>query len=65
MFISPNDSVVTLKLTRHEVCQTILALDCVVQTPGTSPEYPELHRKVQSQLNEHDQKLGKKYIPKD
>ena len=55
MFATPNEKTVTLKLARRDVCKLCLALDAVIQTAGTSPEYAEIRRRVQEQLNAHDE----------
>ena len=57
--INYNDRTVTLKLTRREVCELLLACSCcgMVAEEGASVEmWRRIHVKVNEQLNEFDEK---------
>ncbi len=54
--LSDNDKTVTIKLKRREVCRMMMACTIVSQIRDSSPEWTELHDKIQEQLYAFDQK---------
>ena len=53
---SYNERTVTLKLERREVCRLQMACTLVSQIKDSSPEWIELHDKIQDILYEFDTK---------
>lgn len=50
-----NSKIVTLKLTRHEVCDLILACGCLTRE-SPAEKWPKLHDKLSEMLHEFDEK---------
>ncbi len=52
---TPNERIVTLKLTRHEVCNLLLSTTASAQRSGATKWRP-LHDKIKQILAQHDAK---------
>lgn len=53
---TPNERTVTLKLTRHEVCDLLLSIAASAHRSGAS-HWRALHDKIKQTLAEHDAKV--------
>ena len=51
-----NQKTVTVKMTRHEVCGLVLALQTLCECPEVAGFYRELQEKVKEQLDVFDKK---------
>lgn len=59
--INPNGRTVTLKLTRHEACDILLALSAAdTTTCGETAKWRDLHSKVANAIMEHDERWAEK-----
>lgn len=53
---TPNERIVTLKLTRHEVCNLLFSTAASAHRSG-APHWRVLHDKIKQMLDEHDNKI--------
>ncbi len=58
-----NQKTVTVKMTRHELCNVIIALQIIKDNSGT--DNPEFYANIINKLNEQRQAFDEKYLRGD
>lgn len=54
--MATNDMTITLKLTRHEVCDLLLACLCTSESAPGAKKWDQLHDKLEEILDDFDSK---------
>ena len=53
-----NDKTYTVKITRHELCDLLLATTAASENSGGAKKWSELHETLKAQLIKQDEKNG-------